>query len=128
MNPSLGVEQLRKFTPDIDTGEPAGANRFLDFDLQELVLNLRSFELKRYGMPLRELQSIIHDKRKHADFSGQFGITLEEYAQRFLCGESMGAALKDGRFQPADSRAVAAMHDRSNIAFIERLISELTER
>lgn len=128
MSPSLSVEQLRKVTPGIDGGQSSVPNRFFDFDLQELQLNLRGFELRRYGMPLRELTSIIHDTRNYAGFSEKFGISLEEYAERFLCGESMGLALKDGRFQPADSGSIAARHDRGNLAFIERLIGELTER
>lgn len=128
MGPSLSVEQLRKVTPGIDDAQSSAPNRFLDFDLQELQLNLRGFELRRYGMPLRELTSIIHDTRNQAGFSEKFGIGLEEYAERLLCGESMGLALKDGRFQPADSRSIAARHDRFNLTFIERLISEITER
>jgi hypothetical protein len=64
-----------------------------DPDLMEIYRAIEAVEDARYGMPAQALKEIIHSPKHQVSFEKRFGLTFEEYATRFLNGESMGKAV-----------------------------------
>jgi len=127
MTLSPSIETLRRITPKVGT-DPEFSLSTTGAASEQLEVMRRAicqYDMRRYGMPLRELQEIVHDTAKQRGFQERYGIPFEEYARRFNEGERMGDALKGGVFQPADPAAVAAATDRANRTVLQWVAAHL---
>lgn len=81
------VEKLRSITP-LPTQEEvthfSPSLRSLGKDFEKFKDLIQQYDQKRYGMPLLELQEIVHSDALQRQFPERFGISFAEYAQRFL--------------------------------------------
>lgn len=125
------VEKLRSITP-LPTQEEvthfSPSLRSFGRDFEKFSDLIQQYDQKRYGMPLLELQEIVHSDALQRQFPERFGISFVEYAQRFLSGESMGDSLRDGIFQPAETKLNVHVEEPANTIFIEKLIANLADR
>ena len=127
MTLSPSIETLRRITPKVGADPEISLSTAGAASGQVEVMRraIHEYDMRRYGMPLGELQEIVHDTAKQQAFQERYGIPFEEYARRFIEGERMGDALKGGVFQPPGPAAVKAATDPANRAFLQGVVAHL---
>jgi hypothetical protein len=119
ITPPLPPEELRDLVPP--------SSREASDDLARMRSAILEYDLRRYGMPLQDLQRFVHEEERQRTFQAAYGIPFEEYAQRFIGGEPMGVALRDGKFQAPPQASLAAAKEPANQTFLEGVIAHLAK-
>lgn len=122
------VQTLRSITPRPEESVALPTTGGADARLEALQKAIGDFDMRRYGMPLRELQATVHDEALQREFPARYGISFEEYAERFIGGESMGESLKEGKFQPPSEASQKAAAEPENRSFIAKLVAHVVGR